>query len=250
MFPYVSLTLMATSKEKTKSGKARRHDTGERSHMPLELDKLLEVTVDPNAKLENEETDADRVENALSGIDWESYSLTYKQQAFIEYYCADPTNATRAALNAGYAPTVAAKEACLMLKRPKISAIIATVMNMRIERTALTKDKVLHELEVLMTATIDDFVVGFNGKVAVAEGRPSYLIKAVKNIEFIVENIVRPDGSQLQTQRTKVWLYNKEAIVRMAGQYHKMFTENVDHRAPDGIEHRHKWSVNGKELTF
>lgn len=238
------------SKEINIATKKRRHDTGERRHTPQELDILLEVTVDPTEKLENEETDQDRVENALSDIPWDEYALTYKQRAFIEYYCADPTNATRAALNAGYAPTVAAKEACLMLKRPKISAIIATVMNMRIERTALTKDKILHELEVLMTATLDDFVIGANGKVVVAEGRPGYLIKAIKNIEFIVENIVRPDGTQLQTQHTKIWLYNKEAILRMAGQYHKMYTDNVDHRTPDGVQHTHTWNIGGKELKF
>lgn len=242
--------MTAIKDKRVNKTKKRRNDTGERRHMPMELDNLLDVTVDPNGKLENEETDADRVDNALSSIPWDEYNLTYKQRAFIEYYCADPTNATRAALNAGYAPTVAAKEACLMLKRPKISAIIATVMNMRIERTALTKDKILHELEVLMTATLDDFEVGLNGKVTVAEGRPAYLIKAIKNVEFIVENIVRPDTTQLQTIRTKVWLYNKEAILRMAGQYHKMFTENVDHRTPDGIEHRHRWQVGDKELTF
>jgi phage terminase small subunit len=249
VFPCVTIPRMTATKEKRKAKKPR-NDTGERRHMPAELDKLLEITVDPTAPLENEETDADRVENALSGIPWEDYRLTYRQRAFIEYYCADPTNATRAALNAGYAPTVAAKEACLMLKRPKISAIIATVMNMRLERTALTKDKVLHELEVLMTATLDDFTIGANGRVVVAEGRPQYLIKAIKNVEFIVENIVRPDGTQVQTQNTKIWLYNKESILRMAGQYHKMFTDNVDHRTPDGIAHVHTWNIGGKELKF
>lgn len=235
---------------KTKSGKKRRNDTGEQRRMPAEIDKLLEVTVDPNGKLENEETDADRIENALSLVPWHTYSFTYRQRAFIEYYCADPTNATRAALNAGYAPTVAAKEACLMLKRPVISSVIAQIMNLRIERTALTKDKVLHELEVLMTTTIDDFEIGTNGRVTVKEGRPTYLIKAIKNIEFTVENIVRPDGTQVQNQFTKIWLYNKEAIVRMGMQYHKLLTENVDHRTPDGIEHRHKWVVGGKEISF
>lgn len=245
----ITLHRMTVTKEKRKAKKPR-HDTGERRHMPAEIDKLLEITVDPNAKLENEETDADRVENALSGIDWESFGLTYRQRAFIEYYCADPTNATRAALNAGYSPTVAAKEACLMLKRPKISAIIASVMNLRLERTALTKDKVLHELEVLLTANIDDFTIGTNGKVVVAEGRPAYLIKAIKNVEFVVENITKPDGTQVQTQNTKIWLYNKEAILRMAGQYHKMYTDNTDLRTPDGITHRHSWNVGGKEITF
>lgn len=241
---------MANTKQKP--AKKPRHDTGERmpNRLPEEMDKLLGVVVDDNAKLENEESDEDRVNNALSNIPWEQYGLTYKQRAFIEYYCADPTNATRAALNAGYSPTVAAKEACLMLKRPKISSIIASVMNLRLERTALTKDKVLHELEVLMTATLDDFVVGANGKVTVAEGRPTYLTKAIKNIEYTVENIIRPDGTQVQNQYTKIWLYNKEAILRMAGQYHKMFTDNVDLRTPDGIEHKHMWKVGDKELTF
>jgi phage terminase small subunit len=237
-----------TVKEVNQKTKKRRHDTGTQRHMPAEIDKLLNVTVDPTERLENEESDADRVENTLSKIPWEEYSLTYRQRAFIEYYCADPTNATRAALNAGYAPTVAAKEACLMLKRPKISAIIATVMNMRIERTALTQDKIVHELEVLMTATIDDFVIRANGRVTVAEGRPGYLIKAIKNVEFVVENIVRPDGTQIQTQNTKIWLYNKEAILRMAGQYRKMYTDNVDHRTPDGVEVLHRWNLPSEEV--
>jgi hypothetical protein len=65
-----------------------------------------------------------------------------------------------------------------------------------------------------------------------------------------VENIVRPDGTQVVNHYTKIWLYNKEAILRMAGQYHKLYTENIDHRVPEGITHTHKWNVGGKELTF
>jgi phage terminase small subunit len=230
----------------------RRNDKGIYKRTDKELDDLLDVTVDPNVtEFENDfETPAGRATGVLATIPWDEYNFTAKQRAFIDYYCADPTNATRAALNAGYSPTTAAKEACLALKRPDIGAVIATVMNSRIERTQLTRDKVLHELEVLMTANIDDFAIGEDGRVVVAEGRPKYLIKAVKNVEFVVENVTKPDGSTVVKKYTKVWLYNKEAILRMAGQYHKMYTDVTDHHHQGEVTTKHVWQVGDKEITF
>lgn len=216
----------------------------------LEIDLALDTVVDDSVEeLENLSTPVERAKAELEVVPWSEYNFTERQRAFIEYYCADPTNATRAALNAGYAPSVAAKEGYLALKNPTVSAIIAKVMNARIERTALTQDKILHELEVLMTATLDDYEHS-GGTIRVKEGRPEYLIKAVKNVEYTKEVSLDASGNPVETYRTKVYLYNKEAIIRMAGQYHQMFVERIEKSGKVDHTHTHKWKVGDKEISF
>lgn len=195
--------------------------------------------------LENSPEANTAVKDVMAGIDWASLHLTERQRRFIEFYTADPTNATRAALNAGYSPACAAIEGSLALRHPKLSAVIAKIMNARIERTQLTVDKILHELEVLMTASIADFETE-GSTVRVREGRPEYLIKAVKSVTFTTVKEV--DGTT--RAYVTIQLYNKETILRMAGQYHKMFVESseVNHKGSVGMTHT--WNVAGKEITF
>lgn len=194
-------------------------------------------------RYENLDRAEDRMAPILADVPWGEF--TERQRAFIEFYCADPTNGTRAALNAGYAPSCAAAESVYALKNPRVSAIIARVMNARLERTQLTVDKILHELEVLMTANISDFETD-GTTVRVRPGRPEYLIKAVRNVEYVVERL--KDGTVIE--RVRVFLYNKETILRMAGQYHKMFSENINHNVSGSVGVTHTWQVGDKQISF
>lgn len=200
-----------------------------------------------NSRYENAPNEDLLVLNALAGVDWMKYNFSGRQRRFIEFYCADPASGTAAALAAGYSPKCATIEASYALRNPYITAVIAQVMNARIERTALTKDKILHTLEILMTAEPDDFMM-VDGQVVVKEGKPKYLTRAIKTIEYTVEKWVDTDGEVHETRTMKVTLYDKAAVLRMAGQYHKMFSDiqEINHR----IEVVQTWKVGEREISF
>lgn len=206
------------------------------------------ATLYPNEVMENAPDPDLLMANALAGIDWGKYNFTERQRRFIEFYCLDPSNGTRAALRAGYSERTAHVEASYALRNPHITAAIATVMNARIERTALTKDKILHTLEVLMTAEPSDFIM-VDGQVAVKEGKPTYLTRAIKSVEYVVVKYLdQTTGDMVEERKMKVTLYDKAAILRMAGQYHKMFTDVQEINAKLDVVHR--WKVGDREITF
>lgn len=70
--------------------------------------------------------------------------MTPKQRKFVDEYLID-TNATQAAIRAGYSPKTAAFIASENLKKPYISREIELAMNERSERTKVTADRVVKE---------------------------------------------------------------------------------------------------------
>lgn len=77
--------------------------------------------------------------------------LTTKQAAFVAEYLKD-MNGTQAAIRAGYAPSAAGQQACVLLKNPKVKAAVQAAKAQRSERTAITADRVLEELARLAFA--------------------------------------------------------------------------------------------------
>ena len=80
-------------------------------------------------------------------------SLTPKQQRFVEEYLVD-LNATQAAIRAGYSETTARQQGCENLTKPNIQDAIAEAMQERSERTELSQDWVLSELQNVRAAAM------------------------------------------------------------------------------------------------
>ncbi len=72
--------------------------------------------------------------------------LTAKQAAFVAEYLID-LNATQAAIRAGYSVNTARAISSEILAKPDIQAEIAAAMKARAERTEITQDKVLADVE-------------------------------------------------------------------------------------------------------
>jgi len=72
--------------------------------------------------------------------------LTEKQKRFCEEYLVD-LNATQAAVRAGYSPKTAGRIAGENLKKLEIQNYISELMQKRSERTRITADNVLKELQ-------------------------------------------------------------------------------------------------------
>lgn len=75
-----------------------------------------------------------------------SKDLTPKQAAFAREYLVD-LNATQAAIRAGYAPRSAEMTGSRLLRNDKVAAAVQKAMDARSQRTELTADKVLRDIE-------------------------------------------------------------------------------------------------------
>ena len=73
-------------------------------------------------------------------------NLTPKQQRFVEEYLID-LNATQAAIRAGYSPRTANEQGAQNLAKLSISEAIAEAQNKRVERTEITQDYVLTNIQ-------------------------------------------------------------------------------------------------------
>lgn len=74
--------------------------------------------------------------------------LTPKQVLFVEEYLVD-LNATQAAIRAGYSEKTAGRIGAENIQKPVIQEAIAERMKMRIERTEITQDRVLTDIELI-----------------------------------------------------------------------------------------------------
>lgn len=71
--------------------------------------------------------------------------MNAKQRRFIEEYLLD-SNATKAAIRAGYSPKTANEQGARLLANASVAAELAKAQAERSERTAITADNVLKEL--------------------------------------------------------------------------------------------------------
>lgn len=72
--------------------------------------------------------------------------LTEKQKKFCKEYLID-LNATQSAIRAGYSPKTAGSTASENLKKPEIQNYLSKLMQERSERTGITADNVLKEIQ-------------------------------------------------------------------------------------------------------
>ena len=71
--------------------------------------------------------------------------LSYKEERFcLEYSC--DYNQTQAAIRAGYAEKNAAKQGCLLMKKPSVVARIRQLQKEQAERLMITSDRIMLEL--------------------------------------------------------------------------------------------------------
>lgn len=75
-------------------------------------------------------------------------TLTEKQRAFVSEYLID-LNATQAAIRAGYSAKTARQIGEENMSKPDIRAALADAMKAREERTEITQDKVISDIEMI-----------------------------------------------------------------------------------------------------
>lgn len=157
-------------------------------------------------------------------------TLKGKQRVFVEQYLLD-LNATQAAIRAGYSQQTADVQGPRLLEHPQVKAAIAAAMKARSERTGITQDRVLRELELLSFSDLDHYVVDARGNVRLTKDAPPGAIRALSSIRrrFTTTGI----GKHREvTCDVEIKLWDKPGPLKLAGQHVGLFKELGDKGRP------------------
>ncbi len=131
--------------------------------------------------------------------------LSPKQLRLVDEYLVD-LNATQAAIRAGYSPKSANEQACKLLAKPSIAALVAAKQAARAQRTEITADVVLGEL--LRLARVD--IAGAfdeSGRLKPIHEIPEDVRRAICGVETdeLFEGLGRDRVAVGVTRKVKFW---------------------------------------------
>ena len=153
--------------------------------------------------------------------------LTDKQQRFVEEYLLD-TNATQAAIRAGYKASTAGKVGPRTLNTPLVAKAIAEAQARRRERTEIDADWVLRRLLAEAEADIADLYDDNGSLKPVKEWPLIWRQGLVAGIDSF-EEFETADGERVQTGVVKrIKQSDRLKRLEMLGKHLGMFVERVD----------------------
>jgi len=153
-------------------------------------------------------------------------ALTPKQARFVDEYLVD-LNGKQAAIRAGYASGSAEVTASKLLRNAKVKALVQVELEERQERTMITQDRVLEELQRLAFSNVSDYVLTDEGQVKLAEGADEEAMRAVSSIKRRTKKYTYADGSESVTHDVELKLWNKPEPLKLAGRHTGLFPNEV-----------------------
>jgi phage terminase small subunit len=159
--------------------------------------------------------------------------LNPKQQRFVQEYLVD-TNATQAAIRAGYSPRTADVQGPRLLGNVRVAAALARAQAERGQRVRLTADDVLAELAVLSSSdALNHYVMTPEGHLDLAPGAPPEASRAVAIVKRKVRTFTDKDGNSTTTFEVEFRLWDKNSALEKAGKHLGLYTDRV-HVSGDG----------------
>lgn len=158
--------------------------------------------------------------------------LTPKQERFVEEYLKD-LNATQAAVRAGYSDKTAESQASRLLRNVKVRELVEARQIARSERTGITQDRVLQELELLAFSDLTHYLVDDNGKIELVAGAPDGAMRALQSVKH--KTTTREAGEMtITTHEVELKLWDKPGPLKLAGQHVGLFIEKHEHTGKNG----------------
>jgi len=151
--------------------------------------------------------------------------LTPNQQRFVQEYLVD-LSAKQAAIRAGYTATHADVVGWQLLQKPLVAAEIARLKAERAEKTGITSDRVLSELEALAFSNVEHFIVDENGELAPAPGVPKEVMRAVSSVKHKVRTYGHGDDKRVEHE-VEFRLWDKPGTLKLAGRHVGLFPDNL-----------------------
>lgn len=145
--------------------------------------------------------------------------MNERRARFAQEYLID-LNATQAAIRAGYSPKTAHSQGERLLRDVEVAAAIQAAKADRSGRTTLSQDKVLEEVAVLAHSCVTDYMVGQDGRLCPAPGRPDSVMRAVSSVKY------RTLVGGITEVEFKLW--DKPGTLRLAAQHLGMLEETVN----------------------
>ncbi len=142
--------------------------------------------------------------------------LTPKQAMFVAEYLVD-SNATRAAIKAGFAEASAAVTGARLLKNKTIAAAIEDRKAQLVKKLELSAEHVLEELAKLAFYDIRDL---FDEKGS---------LKKITELDDVARAAIAGIDVQGKRMITKIKLSDRGQNLERLGRYFKLFTDRVEH---------------------
>ena len=161
--------------------------------------------------------------------------LSAKRARFVAEYLVD-SNATQAAIRAGYSPTSAMVTGCRVLKDAKVQAEIAARQLSLIKKLEITQRRVVEELALIGFANMGDYMRATqNGDPYLAFAELTREQKAAL-AEVTVEDFVDGRGEEARdVRRVKFKLYDKRAALVDLGRHLGMFPTKGEQNGAGGL---------------
>ncbi len=144
-------------------------------------------------------------------------------------------NATQAAIRAGYSAKTARQQGARLLAEAAIEAAIREAQAARSQRTGITADRVLAELELLAFSDVTHYQVDDQGRVTLTAGAPVGAQRAVAAVKHkIVERGV--GGKREVTREVELKLWDKPGSLKLAGRHVglRAFMDRLEVTGKDG----------------
>lgn len=152
-----------------------------------------------------------------------------KWKLFIDEYLIDPTNATQAAIRAGYPPKSACQQASRLLTNDNVQKELEKAMAERAARVGITKDRVLEEVAKIAFANMKDFVTWTPGGVALIPSEDIDRIDAAAIAEISETN--NEWGTVV-----KIKLHDKKGTLELLGRHLGIFNDKLDVNHKGGVK--------------
>lgn len=159
--------------------------------------------------------------------------LTQKQALFIQEYLLD-LNATQAAIRAGYSEDSAYSIGNENLKKPEIRQAIQKAMDLRVQRTQITADRIMVELARIGFGDVRQLFTEA-GKLRDISTLPEEVAAAIQSVEVVTRNAGKnPDGTTDIEHVHKIRFADKKAALELLGKNIKLFTDKLELTGKDG----------------
>lgn len=159
--------------------------------------------------------------------------LTALQAAFVQEFIEDE-DYRAAALRAGCDPLELDEQLRTMLFEPAVAHAIDQAKAQRKQRSAMSKDAILHEMSFLSHSSIAHYIINDNGQVELAPGAPHGAMRAVKSIKKKTRSRREKDGSVTTEHDVELTLWDKPAPLRLMGKQIGLFPDKMELTGRDG----------------
>ena len=157
-------------------------------------------------------------------------TLNAKQERFVAEYVANP-NASEAARRAGYSQKTAYSIGQRLLKHVEVKAAIDAGLQQLHSRIELSAERTRQEIARVAYGDIRK-LVDDAGNLRPLQDLDDHTAATVASVEVRTER--DPEDESKVTTVTKVKTWDKMRALDMAGRYHGMFKDRIEHTGKDG----------------